>query len=199
VPSELGDGAVDRLLRGLAAAVDELCADADAAERRHEELLDATERLIDEGNRSGQYSMANTRLACASRQQTMALDVARACRVAAGDFAAWWADLSTLALVSAATGDPVDPVRATAGNPQLPTIDQTELARLPGPPDHVRKLAELAAIMAEAPGADVTDDTLAHDFAADHGLAFRRGSDGTIEVIDDIWPEARRRRVWADD
>jgi hypothetical protein len=199
VPPRMGDGEVDHLLHGLAVAVDELRADADAAERRHEELFQATERLIEEANRSGQHSMANTRLACASRRQTMALDVARACRGAVGDFAAWWADLSTLALVSAATGDPVDPVRATAGNPQFPTTDRAALARLPGPPDHVRQLAELAAIMAGAPGADATDGALAHDFAADHGLAFRRGSDGAIKVIDDIWPDARRRRIWADD
>jgi hypothetical protein len=195
----MGAGEIDRLLHGLGVAVDELCADADAAEGRHEELFEATERIIEEANRSGLDSLANTRLACASRRQTMALDVVRACRGAAGDFAAWWADLSTLALVSAATGDPVDPVRATAGNPQFPTMDQAELARLPGPPDHVRQLAELAAIMVGVPGVDATDGTLAHEFVADHGLAFRRGSDGTIEVINDIWPEARRRRIWADD
>ncbi|MBW5424746.1 hypothetical protein GKQ77_24800 [Streptomyces sp. BG9H] len=78
-----------------------------------------------------------------------------------------------------------------------------DMAVLPDVDEHTRKLVELGVFLgAPAPSAapGYNDDLAAitSDLAGRSGLAVRRNDTGGIDVVDDIDPEARRRRLWGD-
>jgi hypothetical protein len=201
-----GDGmsrdAIEELLAELAAVAEEVIAQADAADARMNELSDASEALLDQRVADGVPRWRpDPQHAIVSLRDTLATNAAREHRNAAREFVAWWADVATLAVLAAVTGQRVPPTRVAAADPTI-WFAEEDLHHLPDVPERTRELARLAAEMAATPlghgQADHDMATLARDHAARAGLRISYTDNGQVVVKQDGSPEARRRRLWGD-
>lgn len=194
--------AFEEVLADLAVATEEVMARAEAADAEMERMSEASERLIGQRVAQGVSScQPDPRSAIVDMRSTLAVNVAREYREAAREFAAWWADVATLAVVAAVTGQRVHPARAAAADPTR-WFDDEDLQHLPEVPEDVRALAGLMARMAATPlGIGQTDANpmkQAVDYAAGAGLRLDRDDEGQIVAIPDRTAEARRCRLWGD-
>lgn len=198
-----GDGmspsAIEEVLAELALVAEEVITQADAAQARLDELDDSREALIEQRRADDVPPWRpDPQHAIVSLRATVAVHVAREHRDAAREFAAWWADVATLAVLAAVTGRLVHPARVAAADPTI-FLGEDELKHLPDVPEDARNLARLAANMAATPlGRDHKMAALAVDHAARAGLLISYTDDGQVVVKQDGSPEARRRRLWGD-
>jgi hypothetical protein len=207
VSSEAGeDGlsryAIEELLAELAAVAEEVIAQADAADARMNELSDASEALLEQRVADGVPRwQPDPQHAIVSLRDTLATNAAREHRDAARKFAAWWADVATLGVLAAVTGQLVPQTRVAAADPTI-WIAEEDLHHLPDVPEDARELSRMAAEMAATPlgrgQADHDMAALASDHAARAGLRISYTDDGQVVVKQDGSPEARRRRLWGD-
>lgn len=194
--------AIEKVLAELAAVTEEVIALSEAADAEMEKLSAVREGLIEQRVAQGVRScQPDPRSAIADLHSTLAVRVARDYREAAREFVAWWADVATLAVIAAVTGQSVHPTRAAAADPTT-WFDEDDLQHLPDVPDDVRKLAGLAARLAATPlgpaHADVGAAERAMDFAASAGLRLDRADGGQIVAKPDRTAEARRCRLWGE-
>lgn len=194
--------AIEKVLGELAAVAEEVIAAADAADARMVELDDAREALIEQRVANGVLrSWPDPQFAIVSLRGTLALDAAREHRDAAREFVAWWADVATLAVLAAVTGQVVHPARVAAADPTI-GFDEEYLQYLPEVPERVRELTRLTAVMAATPLGDRQVDykmaKLAKEHAAHSGLRLDYADGGQVVVKEDWKPEARRCRLWGD-
>jgi hypothetical protein len=138
--------------------------------------------------------------AAVSLRASVTVNLAREYRNTAREFATWWADVATLAVVAAATGQRLSSIRVAAADPTI-LMGEEDLLHLPAVPDDVRALTRLSASMAVTPLAPGRSDhdmaALAHDHAARAGLRISY-VDGEVSVHEEGTAEARRRRLWGD-
>ncbi|MFG2532569.1 hypothetical protein [Streptomyces sp. NPDC048516] len=78
-----------------------------------------------------------------------------------------------------------------------------DLAVLPDVDEQTRTLLELGSFLGAPQSGAVPDNgddlaAMTTNLAARSGLSIRRNDTGAIEVVDDVDPEARRRRLWGD-
>ncbi|HEY0694082.1 MAG TPA: hypothetical protein VGD71_34195 [Kribbella sp.] len=194
--------AIEEVLVELAAVAEEVIAAADAAEARMDELDEANEALIEHRVADGvPRSRPEPQHAIVSLRSTLATNAAREHREAAREFAAWWADVATLAVLAAVTGQLVHPARVAAADPTI-GFDEEDLHHLPDVPERDRELTRLTAVMAATPlGEQQIDYKMAkraREHAAHAGLRLDYADDGRVVVKEDWTPEARRRRLWGD-
>jgi hypothetical protein len=194
--------AIEELLVELAVVAEEVIAAADAAEARADELDAASEALLELRNADGvPHWRPDPQHAIVSLRSTLAVDAAREHREAAREFAAWWADVATLAVLAAVTGQLVHPARLAAADPTI-GFDEEYLQHLPEVPESVRELTRLTAVMAAAPLGDQQVDykmaKLAREHAAHAGLRLDYADGGQVVVKEDWTPEARRCRLWGE-
>jgi hypothetical protein len=194
--------AIEAVLLELAAAAEEVIATAEVAEARADELDEASEALMEQrAADTVPRSRPNPQHAIVSLRATLATNAAYEHRKAAREFAAWWADVATLAVLAAVTRQRVQPARVSAADPTI-GFEEEDLRHLPDIPDSVRELTRLTAVMAATPLGDQRVDhnmaALAQEHAAHAGLRLDYADDGQVTVLDDWKPEARRRRVWGE-
>lgn len=194
------DEEIDAVLAGLAAEAAEMIADTAVAERDMEVWCDESERYL-ESSVQVEWRRPDPRRAVASLRSTAAIDAARNLRQATRELVAWWVDLAIYTVLATASGRPIDPVRAAGLDPSS-HLTAEDLSCLPMPSENDRMLAGLAARMADTPVGpqEQRDDlsALTRDLTARTGLALGRSADGELTAIDDLFVEARRRRLWGD-
>ncbi|WP_414504169.1 hypothetical protein [Streptomyces sp. NEAU-L66] len=192
---------IDKALSTLARCSAILLKESQAEQQRMEELNELSEASIqmraeDQGSQyDAEYALLSVRL-------RLAIRCAKAHRDAAHEFVCWWMDAAVTAWKSAVHGTPMPYARLGAAAPDILMLDD-DLAVLPGVDEQTRKLLELGSFLgAPQPGTGPGNDddlaTMATDLAARSGLSIGRNETGAIEVVDDIDPEARRRRLWGD-
>ncbi|MFD9963962.1 hypothetical protein [Amycolatopsis sp. NPDC058986] len=192
--------ALGAVLAELAAVTEEVLAQSDAVDARMKELYDAHEAQLEQRIADGvSPAQPDPRYALEGLRVTLATRAAREHRDAAREFAAWWADVATLAVVAAVRGQPVSPTRVVAADPTRWMADE-DLHELPGIPESSRVLARLGAMMAATP---LERGQVDHEMAvevADHaaraGLRVSYTDDGQVVVKEAGGPEARRCRLW---
>jgi hypothetical protein len=197
----MSGSAVAAVLVELARVGEEVISEAEAVNTRMNALSDAREARFEQRVMKGiprwtpdpQGALINLR-------SMLAIDAARGHRDAAREFAAWWADVATIALVAIATDQVVSPLRVAIADPTIWLWDE-ELQCLPPVPDSTRQLILLAADMGRTPvGHEQADQdlaSLAREHAARAGLKIGY-ADGQLTVTEDGTAEARRRRLWGD-
>ncbi|WP_153034241.1 hypothetical protein [Amycolatopsis sp. YIM 10] len=192
--------AVNEFLAKLGAVTEEVAAEAGAADARMSELTDASEELLEQRIADGiPRTSPDPRFTIAHMRSSMAITTARWHRDAAREFAAWWADVATIAVVVSATGQLVPTARVAAADPT--GIADDGVGYLPEVPEETRSLTRLTATFALPDGLNQADPhmaALANEQAARAGLKISHTSDGEVVVLDDGEPEARRRRLWGD-
>jgi hypothetical protein len=198
----MNDYAIAEILAELAAVAEEVIAAADAAEALADELDAASEALLEQRVANGvQTWRPNPRRAIVSVRSMLATNAAREHRDAAREFAAWWADVATLAVLAAVTRQLVHPARVAAADPTI-GFDEEYLQYLPEVPESVRELTRLTAAMATTPLGDQSVDykmaKLAREHAARAGLRVDYADGGQVVVKEDWKPEARRCRLWGE-
>ncbi|GAA1937406.1 hypothetical protein [Amycolatopsis minnesotensis] len=191
--------AIEEVLAELAAVTEEVLAQADAADARMNELSDAREALLEQRAADGvSLCKPAPHYALAGLRDTLAMHAAREQREAAREFAAWWADVATLAVLAEVSGQPVSPTRLAAADPTL-WMSEEDMHDLPEIPESTRVLARLGAVMAAVPlGSGRADHDMAaqaEDHAARAGLRISY-DDGQVVVKENGGPEARRCRLW---
>ncbi|MFV2098039.1 hypothetical protein ACFHW1_21605 [Micromonospora sp. LOL_014] len=192
--------AVEAVLADLAAVADRLIEEWAVAQREVDERNDDNERwLIQTGTPAGYRSCPNPRRALSSVRLDHAVHRARLLRQSSREIVAWWADLATHAALSAAAGQPVNPVRAAGADPSAYLIEE-ELRHLPGWSDKDSALAELVALFTVPPmNPEATDISLdAGEFAAWAGPMAQRSPSGELIAADETSPGARLPRMWGD-
>lgn len=188
-PAELTWPEVDAVLAELAVLVPRLIDDYRGADAETNRWSEAREAYLDDPHRSPQR-VPDPRRAITAARAEIAEAAGRALRKAVREMTAWWADAATYALAAAVLNKPVRRFHLTAADPTA-FLDDVDLAALPAPSQHHRDLAGLAARMG---GAEMLE--AAKDLAEQSGLAVRWSLDGEPEVVDDVYPEGRRRRMW---
>lgn len=192
---------VDAALSTLARCSTALLEESQAEQQRMEELNELSEaaieqRAADRGARyDAEYALLSVRL-------RLAIRCANAQRDAAHQFVCWWLDAAMAAWKSAVHGTPMPYARLGAAAPDT-LMSTDDMAVLPDVDEHTRKLVELGSFLGTPPpsSAPDSDDGLAamtSDLAARSGLSVRRNETGGINVVHDVDPEARRRRLWGD-
>lgn len=193
---------IDQVLSELGQVVDDVMAAARTANAEMEEAEAASEALLEQRELNGaplcqpKPGWAVTRL-----RAELASAAARRYRDVTREFVAWFADLATVALVHAITGQPVHPARAAAADPTLWFSDE-DLRHLPAVPEDVRDFATLAASLGVGGFAHPGDGdlaALARSYAAEAGLQIAVAADGELNVVEDGSAEARRCRLWGAD
>lgn len=193
---------IEEVLAELAVVTEQIVAEAEAADVEMNRLSAASELVLEQRVARGvPSSQPDPRHAIVDMRGTIAVRIAREYRDAAREFAAWWADVATIAVLVAVTGGSVHPVRVAAADPTI-WFDDEDLQHLPEVPAHVRQLAELGARMAAVPSVSgLTDDGMADTamrYAARESLRFDRAGDGQIVAMQDRTAEARRCRLWGE-
>ncbi|MFF8652975.1 hypothetical protein [Streptomyces huasconensis] len=192
---------VDAALSTLARCSIVLLEESQAEQQRMEELNELSEAGIEQraADRRARY---DAEYALLSVRLRLAIRCANAHRDAAHQFVCWWLDAAMAAWKSAVHGTPMQYARlgAAASDTLMSTDD---MAVLPDVDEHTRKLVELGSFLGTPPpsSAPDSDDGLAamtSDLAARSGLSVRRNETGGIDVVNDVDPEARRRRLWGD-
>ncbi|WP_147255708.1 hypothetical protein [Streptomyces sp. PT12] len=177
----------------------EFLRESDGEQRRRDGLMEAGEAHLERCDRT-RHPLVDCEMAISSTRERLAVDSATRYRNAAREFVSWWADAAAVALAAAAGGAPVTSVRLGAGNPALP-MDEKEVAQLPEVDRQTRQMVELAAWLGPTPahGGPERNDLMAEalGLASRSGLLIHREG-GDVKVIDDPWPEARRRRLWGE-
>lgn len=194
--------ALEEVLEDLTVVTEEVIVQAEAADAEMNRLSDARESLIEQRMALGVPScQPDPQSAIVDMRSTLAVNVAREYQEAAREFVAWWADVATLAVTAAVTGQHVHPARAAAADPTR-WFDDEDLQHLPEVPQDVLALAGLAVRMAATPlGPGHTGTTTveqATDYASSAGLRFDRDGEGQIVAVQDRTAEARRCRLWGD-
>ncbi|MFI1828341.1 hypothetical protein ACH41E_18105 [Streptomyces sp. NPDC020412] len=97
---------------------------------------------------------------------------------------------------------PVTRARLGAAAPDTLSAEDDE-AVLPTVNEQTKKRVELGASLGDtrmAPDNDGGDNTasMVTDLAARSGLSLRRNAHGDVEVVENVDPEARRRRLWGE-
>ncbi|MGY5125619.1 hypothetical protein [Streptomyces nigrescens] len=192
---------IDEALSALARCSAVLLKESQAEQQRMEALNELSETSVQQ-HAEGQGSQYDAEYALLSVRLRLAIRCAKAHRDAAHEFVCWWMDAAVTAWKSAVHGTPMPYARLGAAAPDTLMLDD-DLAVLPGVDEQTRKLLELGSFLgAPQPGTGPGngDDlaTMATDLAARSGLSIRRNETGAIEVVDDVDPEARRRRLWGD-
>ncbi|MEU8954695.1 hypothetical protein AB0C93_10345 [Streptomyces sp. NPDC048518] len=167
-----------------------------------EELNELSEAGIEQraGDRGKQY---DAEYALLSVRLRLAIRSANAHRDAAHQFVCWWVDAAMTAWKAAVHGTPIPYARLGAAAPDTLLLPD-DMAVLPDVDEHTRKLVELGAFLgtpppgAAAPNSDDGFAAMTTDLAARSGLSIRRNQMGGIDVVNDVDPEARRRRLWGD-
>ncbi|MEI5135364.1 hypothetical protein RB199_28120 [Streptomyces libani] len=192
---------IDEALSALARCSAVLLKQSEAEQQRMEELNELSEASIQQ-QADGQGSRYDAVYALLSIRLRLAIRCAKAHRDAAHEFVCWWMDAAVTAWKSAVHGTPMPYARLGAAAPDTLMYDD-DLAVLPGVAEQTRKLLELGSFLgAPQPGTGPGNDddlaTMTTDLAARSGLSIRRNETGAMEVVDDVDPEARRRRLWGD-
>ncbi|MFJ9854707.1 hypothetical protein [Streptomyces sp. NPDC101150] len=192
---------IDEALSALARCSAVLLKESHAEQQRVEELNELSETSIQQ-HAEGQGLQYDAECALLSVRLRLAVRCAKAHRDAAHEFVCWWMDAAVTAWKSAVHRTPVPYARLGAAAPDTLMLDD-DLAALPGVDEQTRKLLELGSFLGApqpgtGPGNDDDVATMTTDLAARSGLSIRRNETGTIEVVDDVDPEARRRRLWGD-
>lgn len=190
---------IDEALSALARCSTVLLKESQAEQRRMEELNELSEASI-RNHAEGQGSRYDAEYTLLSVRLGLAIQCAKAHRDAAHEFVCWWLDAAVTAWKSAVHGTPMPYARLGASAPDTLMHDD-DLAVLPDVDEQTRKLVELASFFGTpqpgtSPGNDLS--TMTTNLAARSGLTVRSNQTGAIEVVDDILPEARRRRLWGD-
>ncbi|MEU1144588.1 hypothetical protein ACFYO9_11170 [Streptomyces sp. NPDC005863] len=192
---------VDAALSTLARCSTALLEESQAEQQRMEELNELSEAGIEQraGDRRKWYDAECVLLSVRLR---LAIRCANAHRDAAHQFVCWWVDAAMAAWKSAVHGTPVQYARLGAAAPDTLMLPD-DMALLPDVDEHTRKMVELGAFLGTPPpgAAPDSDDGFAAmttDLAARSGLSIRRNEMGGIDVVNDVDPEARRRRLWGD-
>ncbi|MFD3519470.1 hypothetical protein [Streptomyces sp. NPDC058653] len=190
---------IDEALSALARCSTVLLQEWEAEQRRMEELDALNELGIEQraGQKGARYKADPVLLSVRLR---LANNNARAHRTAAREYVSWWVDVATMAWKSAVLGTPLLYARAGAAAPDI-LMAEEDLVVVPKADDRTRRLEEFSAFLAP-PFPDSTDGhddehaTATADLAASSGLLVRRDGAGEVHVVDDEFPEARRRRLW---
>lgn len=193
VRAALSPDDVDALLDELGSAARALLAEAEAEERRMDELHDADERLMVTHREAGR-SVYDPMAALASARAGLAAHSARQHEEVARAFVSWWADAATVALVTAACHASPHEFRMVAANPEV-AMDDEGLAHLPKVADRSRQLIELGAHMHDN-GDGLREMVI--DLAVRTGVRIGRDAQGRVTVYEDGQPDARRHRLWGD-
>ncbi|GAA4194632.1 hypothetical protein GCM10022252_39350 [Streptosporangium oxazolinicum] len=185
----MSDEQLDHTLQELAAVVRQALDDLAAADRLLDDLSARQERTpVD------RCPDIDPRMALIS-EQVLLVEEARnrheeiACRLTA-----WWADVAVCAVLGVIQGRSLTLARVAAANP-YGEMGEEALAFLPPISDHDRQLAELAILMDDswAPGLDPVGGVR---FASEVGLRAAFSPSGERRVVEDGFPEGRRRRLW---
>ncbi|MFE0131012.1 hypothetical protein ACFWY6_05425 [Streptomyces sp. NPDC059037] len=192
---------IDEALSALARCSTVLLEESQAEQQRMEELNELSEASIEQ-HAEGQESRYDAEYALLSVRLRLATRCANAHRDAAHEFVCWWVDVAVAAWKSAVHGTPMQYARLGATAPDT-LMSADDMAVLPDVDEQTRKLVALGSFLgAPPPSADPDNDdglaTMTTDLAARSGLSVRRNETGGIDVVDDIDPEARRRRLWGD-
>ncbi|MFE2159162.1 hypothetical protein ACFW9M_15280 [Streptomyces lydicus] len=192
---------VDEALSALARCSAVLLKESDAEQQRMEELNELSETSIEQ-RAEGRGSPYDAECALLSVRLRLAIRCAKAHRDAAHEFVCWWVDAAVTAWKSAVHGTPLPYARLGAAAPDTLMLDD-DLAVLPGVDEQTRKLLELGSFLGApqpgtGPGHDDDLAAMTTDLAARSGLSIRQNGAGAAEVVDDGFPEARRRRLWGD-
>lgn len=192
---------IDEALSALARCSAVLLKESQAEQQRMEELNELSEARIEQ-RAEGQGSQYDAEFTLLSVRLRLAIRCAKAHRDAAHEFVCWWVDAAVTAWKSAVHGTPMPYARLGAAAPDTLMADD-HLAVLPGVDEQTRKLLELGSFLGSpqpgtVPGNDDDLAVMTTDLAARSGLSLWRNDTGAIEVVDDVDPEARRRRLWGD-
>ncbi|TDD31212.1 hypothetical protein E1287_27225 [Actinomadura sp. KC06] len=201
----MSDEHIDQVLADLAAVVEQFRAEYLAVNSLAERLDDEAERRLEE--RAARSTAPTTDITTPMPRETLhslqcrlAQDSARQHREAFRGLVAWWADAAMVAVLFSAHGQKPNAVRVAAGDPYS-WMTTEDLEHLPPIPEHDRKLAELGVFLAGGPA--LPGDPHSDDFAAktqEHfeslGLKIQTDPDGEPTLVEDGFPEARRRRLW---
>ncbi|MFD7513817.1 hypothetical protein ACFV85_03295 [Streptomyces niveus] len=190
---------IDEALAALARCSTVLLQECEAEQRRMEELDALNELGIEQcaGQQGARYEAGPVLLSVRLR---LANNNAKAHRTAAREYVSWWVDVATMAWKSAVLGTPLLYARVGAAAPDI-LMTEEDLVVVPKADDHTRQLVEFGAFLAP-PLPDSTDGhdddhaAATADLAASSGLLLRRDVAGEVYVVDDEFPEARRRRLW---
>ncbi|MFD9562568.1 hypothetical protein [Streptomyces sp. NPDC059994] len=191
---------MDEILAGLARCSTALIQEWQAIEQRAEELNAHSESGI-QRRIEGQEPPYSPESVALSVRLRLVGRCAKDSRDAAREFVCWWVDAAVTAWTAAVHELPVTRARLGAAAPDTVLADD-DLAVLPAVDEKTWKLVELGAFLGDpqmAPGSDDGDTASAvADLAARSGLSLRRNAHGDVEVMENIDPEARRRRLWGE-
>ncbi|MFI0410641.1 hypothetical protein [Actinomadura sp. 3N508] len=197
----MSDEQVDQILADIEMAVESLRSDYAAVVSLADQLDDEVESLLEHRAAEGPASTSATprpRQTHLSLRLRLAEAAARQHREALCGLVAWWADAAVVTVMVTAQGRKPDPVRIAAPDPySLMTAE--DLEHLPPIPENDRQLAELALFMAGGPALPGDPPDFA-DKAKQHiqsvGLTVKPGPGGAPMLVEDVWPEPRRCRLW---
>ncbi|XVQ06903.1 hypothetical protein ACQP1W_30195 [Spirillospora sp. CA-255316] len=198
---EMSDEHTDQVLADLDEAVEALRAEYTAVASLAERLDEEEERLLERRaaeTSASAHATPRPQRTLLSLRRRLAEAAAREHREAFRALVAWWADAAMVAVLFTAKGRRPDPVRVAAADPYS-LMSAEDLEHLPAIPESGRQLAELALFMASGPAlhGDPPDFvTQAHEHIKSLGLTVKAGPDGEPTLVEDGWPEARRRRLW---
>ncbi|MCI3225410.1 hypothetical protein [Streptomyces sp. NP-1717] len=190
---------INEALSAMARCSMALLGECDAEQTRMEKLDELSElgieqRAVQQGARYEADSvLLSVRLRLANKN-------AENHRAAAREFVSWWVDVATTAWKSAVLGTPLLYARVGAAAPNI-LMAEGDLAVVPTADDLTRQLVEFGAFLdSPLPGSTYDHDenhaAATADLAACSGLLLRRDATGEVRVVDDEFPEARRRRLW---
>ncbi|MFG2091657.1 MULTISPECIES: hypothetical protein [unclassified Spirillospora] len=205
----MSDEHLDQVLADLAVVVEQFRAEYLEVDSLAERLDDEAERRLEErvANRmAGTTDITAIPLpqdTLLSLRCKLAQESSRQHREAFRGLVAWWADAAMIAVLFTAHGRKPNAVRVAAGDPYSWLTDE-DMKHLPKIPEHDRNLAELGMVLADGPA--LPGDPRSEDFAAktqEHieslGLTVQTGPGGEPTLVEDGFPEARRRRLWGRD
>ncbi|MBO1333731.1 hypothetical protein [Streptomyces sp. VRA16 Mangrove soil] len=190
---------IDEILAGLGRCSAALVQQSQADQQRAEELNTRSESGI-QRRIEGQEPPYSAESVALSVRLRLANRCAKDSRDAAREFVCWWVDAAVTAWTAVVHELPVTRARLGAAAPDTLLADD-DVAVLPAVNDKTRELVELGAFLGDprmAPDNDDDTASMATDLAARSGLSLRRNVHGDIEVIENVDPEARRRRLWGE-
>ncbi|MGW6358746.1 hypothetical protein ACWFR5_27125 [Streptomyces sp. NPDC055092] len=192
---------IDEILAGLGRCSSALVQQSQVEQQRAEELNAHSESGI-QRRVEGQEPPYSAESVALSVRLRLANRCAKDSRDAAREFVCWWADAAMTAWRAVVHQLPVTRARLAAAAPDT-LLAEDDVAVLPAVDEQTRKLVELGAFLGDprmAPDNDGDDDTasMTTDLAARSGLSLRRNAHGDVEVMENVDPEARRRRLWGE-